>query len=110
MAGAGLCSKPTPPTSKLQPTTRKTAWVAPSQQGARTGSTCKVIRFSPQSEEHCGARANFEITSREIMKCENLSCCGCEGCEYLQRVLCRATPVALRPLRSPQLCLMPTES
>src|SRR6201988_4723349 len=63
MAGAGLCSNPTPPTSKLQPITRKTAWDATSQPGARTGSMSKVIRFSPRSEKHCdesGSRKRFK--------------------------------------------------
>src|SRR6266513_554105 len=65
MDGAGRCTSRMHPISRLQPTTRRTAWVAMFRLSQLTGYMCKVTRSSKQSKQNTYTTL-IENTSRRF--------------------------------------------
>src|SRR5215471_16816592 len=64
-AGDGRFSKPTHPTSRSQPATKKIAWDATSRQRQQTGFTSTDIQFLPLSSNTMWLKL-FSKQSKEI--------------------------------------------
>src|SRR5580658_11034471 len=67
MDGDGHSSKPTPPISRSQRTTKKTAWAVMFQRSQPTGCTYKVTRFSNRNSQNGLAETqNGRVLRRRI--------------------------------------------
>src|SRR5215470_9141876 len=95
MVGDGRSSSQTRPTSKWLPITRKIVSAVTFPQRRPTGSTFKVIRFSPQSKRRHPVEMVFINISKEVLVYEEISVRGdCHSCWPGRRELIRGQHAA----------------